>query len=576
MQHVKVKWLRIFNYSLVGASAVLGTVYVLFEQLEVSQAVKDTWGITPLVLTIAFIHAVFVLTTDKLLMKHFPWIITVISAFIYGILHSTIIETSDNTNILYRFTLGIVIFFTGMLGLYPPITAVTIVWLVLGLTVNGVLAPTSASLGFNIMVDIFLTVAGFSGWLLFRKYYVPRDDTQTKKLVQTIEQEQFKSNAILESITDGVMIISPEGTVQALNKSAAAMLGWQHDEATNLDYRSLYEVEQSPLKNESSEDAITQSLKLKKASQKLSLIRTAHQRHIYIDIVASPIMESSTDQALKQERQIMTGVVAVLRDVDEQKRQEQQRSDFISTASHEMRTPVASIQGYLELALNPKISELQPKTKVYLDKAYEATKHLGQLFQDLLTVSRSEDGHLVNHARLVNVNTLLSELCDEQKNRAAQKGLTLQCEHATDKAAGEKSVEPLLYVKVDPERLREVLLNLIENAIKYTAQGTITLGAQLKDDKVLIHVTDTGPGIAEEDTSHLFQKFYRVDSSATREIGGTGLGLFIVKQIMDLIGGRVWVQSQVGKGSTFFVELPRVDAEEQNNSSNETTTTTMV
>lgn len=574
MQHVKTKWLRIFNYSMVGASAVLFLVYILFEQLGVSQAIKDTWGITPLILTLALIHAIYVITTDTLFVKRVPWVVTVGSIVIYTMLFGAIIESSGNTNILYRFAFGTMVFFTGMLGLYLPVTLILTIWLILGLTIAGIFEPTNASTTFNFVVDTLITIAGIGGWLFFRKYYILGSDKQTRKLIQTIEEEQFKSGVILESITDGVMIISPTGTVQALNKSAAAMLGWQKNEAEKLDYHSLLTVEPESQEAQANEDAITTSLKLRKTSQKLSLIRTAHQRHIYIDIVASPILEKTDNK--KGADQIMTGIVAVLRNVDEQKRQEQQRSDFISTASHEMRTPVASIQGYLELALNPKISQLQPKTKVYLDKAYGATKHLGQLFQDLLTVSKSEDGHLINRPEIIDINRLLAALCEEQAHVAAQKHLILQCEQANNTIVGE-NVQPLIYVNADQERLREVLLNLIENAIKYTVSGTITLGAKLKDENALIYVTDTGSGIAEEDIPHLFQKFYRVDNSATREIGGTGLGLFIVKQIVDLLGGRVWVESKLGEGSTFFVELPRANVENlANPTPAEPTTSNMV
>lgn len=201
---------------------------------------------------------------------------------------------------------------------------------------------------------------------------------------------------------------------------------------------------------------------------------------------------------------------------------------------------------------------LDEKTKSYLDKAYDATKHLGQLFQDLLTVSQTEDGRLTSHPTAVDINKLLTSMCDNFKNSATKKGLAMQC-NLHENETGDKNVKPLMYVKADAERLREVISNLVENAIKYTPQGSVTINANVKDDNVQISVADTGPGIAEEDIPHLFQKFYRVDNSQTREIGGTGLGLFISKQIIELFDGKIWVESKLGQGSKFILELPRTN-----------------
>ena len=391
-------------------------------------------------------------------------------------------------------------------------------------------------------------------------FKVWRTDSNDKKpSLNPLQQEQIKTSVILESITDGVMIISAEGTVEVLNQSCADMLGWDHTEAVNLDYRSLFSVESDTGATDIPADAISEVFATKKASQKVSLIKTHHDHRLYIDIVASPIIDSTPQPGTTVTPKEETGVVAVLRNVDIQKRQEQQRSDFISTASHEMRTPVASIQGFIELALNPKVATVDDKARNYLQKAYEATKHLGELFQDLLTVSKSEDGRLVNHPKLIDINEFLAEIVEQNVHRAEEKGLALSYDQSTTNG---KTVKPLMYVNVDPERLHEVISNLVENAIKYTPKGLITLGSSITDKGVVMRVSDSGLGIATEDIPHLFQKFYRTDNSATREIGGTGLGLYITKQIVEMMGGKIWVESTLGSGSTFYVEIPRVAPEQ--------------
>ena len=119
-------------------------------------------------------------------------------------------------------------------------------------------------------------------------------------------------------------------------------------------------------------------------------------------------------------------------------------------------------------------------------------------------------------------------------------------------------VKPLYHTKVDPDRLREVVTNIFDNGVKYTDTGKVTLGMTGDDKVVQIYVKDTGPGIPAEDIGHLFQKFYRVDNSATRTIGGTGLGLFICRKIVELYGGRIWARARSAKGSSFFINLPRI------------------
>lgn len=160
----------------------------------------------------------------------------------------------------------------------------------------------------------------------------------------------------------------------------------------------------------------------------------------------------------------------------------------------------------------------------------------------------------------------IEQVAETFKFSAEKKGLLTDFifgKGAEDSAsqAGGKVVRPLYYVLADPDRLREVITNLFDNAVKYTPSGKISVGLTGNNDVVQLFVRDTGPGIPAEDVPHLFQKFYRVDNSATRTIGGTGLGLFICFKIIELYNGRIWVESEVGKGSTFYINLPRLNSQ---------------
>jgi signal transduction histidine kinase len=255
--------------------------------------------------------------------------------------------------------------------------------------------------------------------------------------------------------------------------------------------------------------------------------------------------------------------VAVFRDISTEKAQEQARSDFISTASHEMRTPVTAIEGYLALVLNPKIAKVDDNARKLLEKASASTKHLGILFQDLLTSSRAEDGRLQSYPVVIEMGEIAQQVAEAERFHAKEKNLNLHFVVSSDQqAAGGKVIRPLYYVYADPHRIQEVLQNLINNAIKYTPEGSVTVSLTGNDSLVQIQVQDTGAGIPAEDIPHLFQKFYRVDNSMTRTIGGTGLGLFICRKIVELYNGKLWAESQLGKGSTFFVNFPRLTSEQ--------------
>ena len=271
---------------------------------------------------------------------------------------------------------------------------------------------------------------------------------------------------------------------------------------------------------------------------------------------------------LKDENGKITGAVGLIRNITQEKEQENRLADFISTASHEMRTPVAAIEGYLALALNTKVATVDNKAREYLEKAEEATKHLGQLFQDLLTSAKAEDGRLVSHPKVVDIGAMLKELTEELKFSADKHNLETEFvigSSSVVKSAvtveSERNISPLYYSYVDPDRMREVITNLYDNAVKYTPQGKVSVGLTGNDQVVQFYVKDTGAGIPREDIPHLFQKFYRVDNSATRTIGGTGLGLFICRKIVELYNGRIWVESSTGKGSTFYINLPRLSTQ---------------
>jgi two-component system sensor histidine kinase VicK len=252
----------------------------------------------------------------------------------------------------------------------------------------------------------------------------------------------------------------------------------------------------------------------------------------------------------------VSGGIALFRDISAEKEVERQRDEFISTASHEMRTPVAAVEGYLSLAMNPAVATIDDRAKQYLEKAHSATQHLGQLFRDLLSVTKLEDNRL-SPDEVFDLTALVKDVVSDMKFEANKKGLEIQFGAEDQRIRGENTLMPVYATRANPQRLREVMTNLIENAIKFTPQGSIRVAIGGSNDTISVSVTDSGIGIAPEDIDHLFQKFYRIDNTATRTIGGTGLGLYLCRSIIERAGGRIWVESQPGSGSTFHFSLPR-------------------
>ncbi len=382
--------------------------------------------------------------------------------------------------------------------------------------------------------------------------------THASKLASSLHDERMRSNIIINAIDDGVALVDDQQTIQLFNPGAAQITGWTAGDATGLAWNAVFKfVNAKGEPMDSTHEPMARLLTTKETVRdNAANLMTKSGKIIATNLMLSPIMD---------DQKTFTGAVCIFRDVSEERQEEAQRAEFISTASHEMRTPVAAIEGYLSLALNDKVSTVDARARGYLEKAHSSTEHLGKLFQDLLTSAKAEDGRLASHPDVIEVGSFLEQLTNDLRFAAEKKNLGVEFifgqNHSNDgstAASGDKIVNPLYYTYADPDRVREVITNIFDNAVKYTESGKISIGLTGNDQVVQFFIQDTGIGIPPEDIPHMFQKFYRVDSSATRTIGGTGLGLFISRKIVELYGGRVWVESELGKGSTFYINLPRV------------------
>ena len=422
----------------------------------------------------------------------------------------------------------------------------------MGLLVILQIIATSVQQGINIQFIIGYLFFGFLPLIFSLVLWIRRQktDDNTSSLENKLSAVESKSDVVINAIDDGVLAISKDGNIELINPSAQQIIGWDQGDALGLNWKSVLKLVTSDGKDvEDLENPIAQSLSKNQPTHndKLFLL-TSSEKRILVSIVSSPV---GTDGE---------GIIVVFRDITKEKAEEREQAEFISTASHEMRTPVASIEGYLGLALNPATAHIDEKARDFITKAHESAQHLGRLFQDLLDISKVEDGRMKNNPKIINVNEFLKDIFDGLATKANEKQLNYIFMPDIIDEGKEKSLQPIFYANIDPDHFREVVSNLIENAIKYTPSGEVVVNITGDDKQISVSVKDSGIGIPAEDIPHLFQKFYRVDNSDTREIGGTGLGLYLSRRLAEAMSGNLRVESKYKEGSTFYLEIPRMSS----------------
>lgn len=240
--------------------------------------------------------------------------------------------------------------------------------------------------------------------------------------------------------------------------------------------------------------------------------------------------------------------ILTLQDISREKSLEEMKFDFVSLAAHELRTPLTSIKGYLSVFMDENKTSLKPEALQLLNQALQASEQLNSLVENLLSVSRIERGVLSANLEEIDWVSFVKEAVNLFLPRVKEKELELNFVLPE---------QPLPPVKIDKLRINEVLSNLLSNAIKYTeAGGKIEVWAEAKEGFVITHVKDSGHGIPPEAKQELFNKFFRVSGPLEGGTKGTGLGLYITKSLVEMHHGKIWVESELGQGSTFSFSLP--------------------
>ncbi len=339
---------------------------------------------------------------------------------------------------------------------------------------------------------------------------------EIKKLFTTITLQKEELDGILSSIQEGLVVMSKDGKIIRANKSMKKITG-----ISDMEGKMFWEI--FLLNSPSISSLIKNS------------IETGKSMTEEVSIGDRRFLSSITHMKTKNE------VVLVLHDITRLKKLEEFKKDLVMNVSHELRTPLTAIYGYLETLEE----EMEEEKKHYVDIIKKHTWRLINLVNDLLTLSELEKKGEIDYED-VDITRMVNQIMKFFEKKAKEKGIMLKA-----------SVPENLHMKGDGFRLEQMLLNLVDNAIKYTESGEVEILVRKKKKNIEFRVRDTGMGIPPECIPRIFERFYVVNKARSRELGGTGLGLSIVKHIVELHGGEIFVESTPGKGSTFTVIIPQ-------------------
>lgn len=355
------------------------------------------------------------------------------------------------------------------------------------------------------------------------------------------ELEKARIEALLASIGEGVVATGREGKIIFFNKFAADLIGVGTDLVGKSIFNaiSLQDEKGTPIDADAqpTQKALSTGKRVESPlPPKPFWLNRAGEKPFPVHIVVTPVIHG--DQTI--------GAIAVFRDITDEMEIDRRKSEFISIASHQLRSPLTGIKWLTDMLRKGDLGKLEPKQQKVADQIFEANERLVTLVNELLNVSRLEVGTTKPTPVQTDMTKLLADAIADFEPALAAKGQKLSYAPAT-----------LPSIMVDPLLTREVIANLLSNASKYSPDGsTVTLVAQQEDGDFHITVADQGIGIPPADQKKMFQKFFRAENAAKSTITGTGLGLYVVKSVVELQGGRIWFESTVGKGTTFHVTLP--------------------
>ena len=358
-----------------------------------------------------------------------------------------------------------------------------------------------------------------------------------KEAQESTESERQRLDSVLRHMSDGVIATDRRGRIVIMNTAALDILNLKSEKVIGIPLLSILPLEEKVSFRE--------------------LLETQQEQLIHLEDDGEDSIIQCEFSVIQRESGFISGLVCVLTDVTEQQKIDRERRNFVSNVSHELRTPLTSIKSYTE-ALVDGAWENKEIAPGFLKVIETETERMMRMITDLLNLSRMDQNRLGLEKEFINMNELVVHIVNRFE-------MVLQSEPYRNKNYSILTdiTQRDLWVELDQDKMTQVFDNIINNAIKYSPDGgRIIVRLMETHTDIIVSVTDEGLGISRKDIPHLFNRFYRVDKARSRAMGGSGLGLAIAQEVVQLHGGKIWVNSIENKGSTFFVSLPYIPFEE--------------
>lgn len=363
------------------------------------------------------------------------------------------------------------------------------------------------------------------------------EDVEEEKNITAKEKE--KATSMLESIGDGVIGVDDKLNIITINQAALDILGYEKNDLINKGLSHTLK-----LLDKDGKAVIDMNRPINQVLKKPEKHSYKDLSYIRKDGTACPINLTITPIILNEK---IIGAINVFRDITKERQVDQAKTEFVSLASHQLRTPLSAINWYAEMLINGDVGKLTPDQLKYMQEVYKGNQRMVNLVNALLDVSRIELGTFAIEPKNIKIGDFANDIVNEVKHDAEKKKININTNY-------DKNVPEIM---ADPKLIQIIIQNLLSNAVKYTPEkGQVSLTITKKDPNMLIEVKDTGYGIPKNQHSQIFTKLFRADNVRAKDTEGTGLGLYIVKAIVDQSGGSILFTSEENKGTTFFVSLP--------------------
>lgn len=349
----------------------------------------------------------------------------------------------------------------------------------------------------------------------------------TEEARRAAEDDRLRTELIIKNLSDGLLVFGPGLTLELLNPYA------EH----------IFQAQQSELLSKPLEDLRA----LPNFTEFIALLEKERDQIFRKELTIGGSIVEVTTSPFRQRKE-NPGLMVMLHDITREREMERTKTEFVSLAAHQLRTPLAAIKWSTQMLLGGDAGELTDEQKTFLDKTYQSTERMINLINDLLNITRIEEGRYLYQPTFQQLSTIVKSMVESYQDLAKQKNVKLEIK------LKQKEIPRVL---VDEEKIRLAVQNLVENAIHYTSQGgRVTVSVSHDTREVRFQVQDTGMGIPENQKARVFEKFFRASNAKTVDTEGSGLGLYLVNNIVAAHGGKVWFESEEGKGSTFAFTLP--------------------